>query len=62
LLEYARTYFNFQLDVASFDWQSFGDGAGRLGRKIEDAEAAKIKTIIVSEGAIMMHVEEDMQE
>jgi hypothetical protein len=39
-----------------------GDSAGRLGRKIEDAEAAKIKTIIVSEGAIMMHVEEDMQE
>jgi hypothetical protein len=39
-----------------------GDSAGRLGRKIEDAVAAKIKTIIVSEGAIMMHVEEDMQE
>ena len=33
-----------------------------MGRKIEDTEVAKIKTILVSEGEIMMHAEEDMQE
>jgi len=60
--EFARIYFSPEFDTVCISWDSLGSSPGRLGRKISDDEASKIRSILVQEENLLEHADENMRE
>ncbi|KAH7416951.1 hypothetical protein BKA64DRAFT_283635 [Cadophora sp. MPI-SDFR-AT-0126] len=60
--EFARVYFSFEKDVLMVCWRTLGAYPGRIGKKMGEEEAAKIKHLIMNEEALLFHAEDDGRE
>lgn len=60
--EFASIYFSYELDAAYFLWESFGAAPGRLGRKIGEADFARVRRLLIHEYSLTAHVEDSMRE
>jgi 2EXR family len=60
--EFARVYFNFELDTAYFTWSSLGAAPGRLGRKLGDEDCKSLQSLLVNECHLLSHAQEGLRE
>ncbi|PVH88591.1 hypothetical protein DL98DRAFT_446996 [Cadophora sp. DSE1049] len=60
--EFARVYFSFEKDVLMVCWRTLGAYPGRIGKKMGEGEAAKVKHLIMNEEALLFHAEDDGRE
>ena len=60
--EFARVYFDFEVDILGVDWKSLGPAPGRLGRKISEDEMGKVAYLSLGEMPLLYHAKENMRE